>query len=354
MKRTFIRSFFLAALLLAPRVAGAAVDFTEISGSDLGLGVGARAVSMGGAFTALADDASAIYWNPAGLTLLPKSEFSIMANTAPTRFSFKTLILRPKSWVRNRYSPAVAYSQINRLKYIGDGYWGDGNASHLVDLSMIYMPDVKTYTGGINSRTVDHRLTVAARLPKSPISMGINFIDFKCTTTFFNSPLPRKCQTVAYKTADIGFLYQSPDNTSHRYGFTLRNPLETSKPKYMDFGVVRFEKGYTYTFDIERIYGHYGNTGKTARFLFLRGGYERKLRGPFTGRFGLILPVIAKTSSLGNIRKDIPGIGLGGTLGLGYTRGDSTLDLAVFGDPGRSFVEKKISIGTSMSLTQKF
>ena len=32
------------------------------------LGVGARAVSMGGAFTAIADDGSAAYWNPAGIT----------------------------------------------------------------------------------------------------------------------------------------------------------------------------------------------------------------------------------------------------------------------------------------------
>lgn len=34
-------------------------------------GVGARAIGMGGAFTALADDASAVYWNPAGLVQVP-------------------------------------------------------------------------------------------------------------------------------------------------------------------------------------------------------------------------------------------------------------------------------------------
>jgi len=37
----------------------------------LKLGVGARPVAMGGAFTAVADDANALFWNPAGLGMSP-------------------------------------------------------------------------------------------------------------------------------------------------------------------------------------------------------------------------------------------------------------------------------------------
>ena len=40
----------------------------------LSIPVGARAVGMGGAFVAVADDASSLYWNPAGIARLSQSE----------------------------------------------------------------------------------------------------------------------------------------------------------------------------------------------------------------------------------------------------------------------------------------
>src|SRR5262245_14656355 len=43
--------------------------------SYLGLGMGARALGLGGAYTAVAADASAIYWNPAGLSEMEHMEF---------------------------------------------------------------------------------------------------------------------------------------------------------------------------------------------------------------------------------------------------------------------------------------
>ncbi|HDT15576.1 MAG TPA: PorV/PorQ family protein [Firmicutes bacterium] len=46
--------------------------------SIFGAGAGSRAVSMGGAFAALADDSSAVFYNPAGLVLLEKQQASMM------------------------------------------------------------------------------------------------------------------------------------------------------------------------------------------------------------------------------------------------------------------------------------
>lgn len=46
----------------------------------LKIGIGARSGAMGEAFSALADDITAVYWNPAGLTQLTKPEISTTYN----------------------------------------------------------------------------------------------------------------------------------------------------------------------------------------------------------------------------------------------------------------------------------
>jgi long-subunit fatty acid transport protein len=50
----------------------------QIPGSPNPVGSGARALGMGGAFIAIADDATAASWNPGGLTQLEKPEISIV------------------------------------------------------------------------------------------------------------------------------------------------------------------------------------------------------------------------------------------------------------------------------------
>jgi len=45
-------------------------------GSFLNFGTGARSQAMGSAFTGLCDDVSAIYWNPAGLSQLPRNQLT--------------------------------------------------------------------------------------------------------------------------------------------------------------------------------------------------------------------------------------------------------------------------------------
>jgi hypothetical protein len=52
-----------------------AVDYAN---EVLAIGVGARALGMGGAFVGIADDSTAVYWNPAGLPQVPHVEVSVI------------------------------------------------------------------------------------------------------------------------------------------------------------------------------------------------------------------------------------------------------------------------------------
>jgi len=65
------------------------------SATFLRIGVGARAVGMGETFVAVANDPSAIYWNPAGLASLQRREFAISHVQWPAdiQYDHMTLIL---------------------------------------------------------------------------------------------------------------------------------------------------------------------------------------------------------------------------------------------------------------------
>jgi hypothetical protein len=77
-------------LLLLPGVLYGQAKVATAGAQFLEIGVSARAVGMGEAFIAIADDATAIYYNPAGLTQLYSKEvvFTHIAYAADINFEF--------------------------------------------------------------------------------------------------------------------------------------------------------------------------------------------------------------------------------------------------------------------------
>lgn len=69
-----------AAATFAGAAAAAVYDDAGTAAPFLSIGTGARAAAMGEAFVAVADDASAVYWNPAGLAQISKFEAQFSHN----------------------------------------------------------------------------------------------------------------------------------------------------------------------------------------------------------------------------------------------------------------------------------
>src|SRR5277367_2440442 len=84
-----MKKIALALLLLAGSAQMARAQ-ANTSAAFLKIGVGARPIGMGNAFTGVADDINALAWNPAGLSQLTSREMGAMDAEmfADTRYDF--------------------------------------------------------------------------------------------------------------------------------------------------------------------------------------------------------------------------------------------------------------------------
>ncbi len=80
MKRLMIAAAALLILGAGPASVQAQIPEDALRLGTPGIGVGARAIGMGGAYTGVASDYSALYWNPAGLAQSTYGEFSVGLN----------------------------------------------------------------------------------------------------------------------------------------------------------------------------------------------------------------------------------------------------------------------------------
>jgi long-chain fatty acid transport protein len=120
--------------------------FVAANGLNLN-GVGSKAIAMGGAFTGLADDASAIFWNPAGLTQIKDTTLYVFeTNLIPTgsyKFDMAMIDTQTKSSVYP--SGAFAYLKpINERMVIGLSFYVPAGTGAKWDGE-----DLKNLTSGI-------------------------------------------------------------------------------------------------------------------------------------------------------------------------------------------------------------
>ena len=148
------------------------VEFDNLNGSDLMLGVGARQISLGGAGTSLVNSPACIYWNSAGLAEIKNTELQIDLES-PTQVNDILILLHDPNLNLGKIPVKFGVGVINRLRFKGrsDTVW-DGYAAHLLDLTMI---DVDNFIGEIDSRTYDLRFSTAAEITNK-LQFGFTFL----------------------------------------------------------------------------------------------------------------------------------------------------------------------------------
>lgn len=225
------------------------------------LGAGSRSVGMGGAFVALADDATAVYWNPAGLSRLQYRELSIMHTSL---------------WEETRYQFAGAVWPILDFGTVGVG-------GVVLGTDGVEFRDQFGPLGEHDYSTGQYWLSYGRRIAGG-LSGGANL-----------KVLSQSIHTFSSTTAsvDLGLLYQIREfasigvNLQDIVGGDLKlSQVEESVPYNIKAGVaVRYftddgNYGVTAAADVDATEEqpakmHFGAEVRVAEYLFARAGYDR-------------------------------------------------------------------------------
>ncbi len=126
----------------------------------LKIGVGARAVGMGGAFVGVADDATSTFWNPAGLCQLSQQEIVFMHNEWLQDVKYEYLGYALPWGSKSTFGLSLIYLHMNPIP----GYDRDGNSTSnftvydsaiLFSLSQRLNPDASL---GLGVKWINQRL----------------------------------------------------------------------------------------------------------------------------------------------------------------------------------------------------
>ena len=143
--RRFVHALALLVAFAPKALAGGPGTTT---GELLKIPIGARAIGMGEAYTALADDSSALAWNPAGLARVEQHEASFMHSSLIENIHYEHLAY---------VAPGDSYSLGASMSYLGYGdIAGYNNKGEAIGNQTAYAYNV---TGGV-AREVQDNLSV--------------------------------------------------------------------------------------------------------------------------------------------------------------------------------------------------
>jgi len=310
MKRIAILTTIMLALPSMVFAAGFAKVGT-FGGQELKIGVSARATAMGSAFTGLADDATAVFWNAGGLVNVTGNEVSLnhVVWAADTKLSTAIMAFNPRSipgtfavsvrsfWmdpqlVRTAYNPegtgetfdsgtttfGLSYARFFTdkfsagvtLNYLHMGLAETAVNSGAFDFGIMYRIGIKDLKLGMTIQNLGGKFTFDERESKLPVNfkVGVSFNAFKnerqrlTPAIEFQHPsdnLERANVGVEYALSDMFFAragyHINYDTDGLAYGFGAALPTGENTRMQADYSAVDMEAlGLVHRFTVSITY----------------------------------------------------------------------------------------------------
>ena len=203
----------------------------SVGAQFLKIGIGARAIGMGGSFVAVANDISSLYWNPAGLARIENSTVIVSHNKwiADTDFEFigytgslsqrsyigfyfsylkfgeieQTTVNEPRGTgkIFSAYDYAIAgtfaYTLIENFsvgatfKYVQQKIWNLSASTVAFDVGALFNPGAKPISIGVSLSNFSPELKFSGSnlYDQAEIFQDADLVDIELRTTSFQLPL---------------------------------------------------------------------------------------------------------------------------------------------------------------------
>jgi hypothetical protein len=328
------------ALLLALAVPGLLkAEGAGTSGADfMKIGVGARPVGMGGAFSALATDSNAVQWNPAGLALVERYEASLMHMAYLADINYEALSLsgpinRLSGWgasvnylwqppfdsTKNSFgapqqTAATGYDLALGLSYgynLGNYRTTDFNISNISAGG-----SVKLIQRSLSDKTASALYGDLAVMAEVLEGLRVAFVlqNFGTTVTFVNvADAPPTNSRLG-----LGWDYKINDANRIVLAYDLNHPLDFSNPDYVRwrqslgaeywlFNALALRGGYEFGQDLASASAgagfHYGSLGVDYAFVpYASAGYTHRISLSYQFGEPMARPDVSAPGVLHNLR----------------------------------------------------
>ncbi|HDQ26591.1 MAG TPA: PorV/PorQ family protein [bacterium] len=180
------------------------------------LGIGARALGMGHAFTAVADDGSAVYWNTAGLTQLERSELNLFIGPLLNGKEYYTYLSFGSPFFQDTAWQLSVISLIHNDKNNTKEFTVIGSFASALNLE-------RTFSAGVNIKYLNYNSTASYTTASGQTLHGIaNGLGLDLGM-LYQIPLPQFGKKI-----NLGFFIQDVDTNLQWEGGLTDEPIPTA------------------------------------------------------------------------------------------------------------------------------